>query len=111
MEEHGDTIERGDLTSVSSRSRTSAPIIEHPEQPGVPAYKVSACREKIAETLKKCRFRLENTTASDILQRVVIDPLKECQTTFQYGQMCSRTLPGSLESSHCVLTGLEVTSK
>ena len=54
------------------------------------AYEIAtaylACKEKIVSTLKSHTFRLENATASDILQRLVIDSLKECRSTFQHGQ-------------------------
>ena len=51
------------------------------------AYEIAevypACRKKIVQTLKNRTFRLENATASDILRRLVIDPLKECRSAFQ----------------------------
>ena len=54
------------------------------------AYEIAkaypACGEKIVSTLKGHTFRLENATASDILQRLVIEPLKECRSTFEPGQ-------------------------
>ena len=54
------------------------------------AYEIAemypACKEKIIATLKNSTFRFEYATASDVLQRLVIEPLKECRSTFQDGQ-------------------------